>query len=507
MSKTTFSSESSKVCDDQEVQLEEFLIQMLVYSKNDLDYFNSIILDRPPFCDYQKQWCQDLMEYRCLAVETGNQTGKDYWIGCVVPWWLATRPESLVVVTGPGQTTLGSVTWKEIRRAVEGSAFLEIFKPTVSIGIKTSPHTVRLNNGSMALGFSTTNIERASGQHAGELLVVVEEASGLSKEIWDAVESFGYSKLIAIGNPLRADGGFVDLCNRAARDRELGIPRAQSTIHRNVPSTASPHAAWEKSPVGLADRTWIEATRRNFGADSLYTRIHIDAIRPSLSNEQLISKEDLDRCTATATIQECSQRRAGNAGGVAGVKRIGCDVGEGVGRARTVIFVRDDLGILECHSSRYTNARDAAEIIARLAAKHGVYETNISYDRAGEAGKKLNSNLDRLGFKGAREYRGGGNVGFKYAKNNRTGCACAFARRLDPDFSGRNSAATWKPFAIEPGEQWPLLRAELLELRYHLLGSDLTSLETKEDMSERLGRSPDFADAITQTFACEAVRG
>jgi hypothetical protein len=34
-----------------------------------------------------------------------------------------------------------------------------------------------------ALGYSTTSVERASGQHAKDLLVIIEEASGVEDEI------------------------------------------------------------------------------------------------------------------------------------------------------------------------------------------------------------------------------------------------------------------------------------------------------------------------------------
>ena len=64
----------------------------------------------------------------------------------------------------------------------------------------------------------------------------------------------------------------------------------------------------------------------------------------------------------------------------------------------------------------------------------------------------------------------------------------------------------WHPFSIQITEKWPAIREELLGLRYHLHG-DLSALESKEDMMERLGRSPDFADALTMTFLAEAVIG
>src|SRR5208337_2573593 len=163
------------------------------------------------------------------------------------------------------------------------------------------PHTVTLGPGWQALGYSTTTIDGASGQHAGQLLVIVEEASGLEKEMWDAIESLGYTKLVAIGNPLKAEGGFVDLCNQALSDQVRGVPTFEAACYKNLPSTASPHATWSKSPVGLADRTWLDACERKYGRDSLWFRCHVLAIRPSLVNEQLIPEADLDRCVTRET--------------------------------------------------------------------------------------------------------------------------------------------------------------------------------------------------------------
>ena len=323
----------------------EWLKNRLRATHNDPDLFNGTILGRSPYCDYQRQWCSDLVAYRCVGIETGNQTGKDYWIGGIVPWWLYTRKDSLVIVTGPGQSLLGSVTWKEIRRAITNAPLLQLIRPsTVSTGVKTSPHTVTLGPGWQALGYSTTSIERASGQHAGQLLVIVEEASGLDKEMWDAIESLGYTKLVAIGNPLKAEGGFVDLCNQALSDKVRGVPQIEATCYHNLPSTASPHSGWSKSPVGLADRTWLDAAARKYGRDSLWYRCHVLAIRPSLVNEQLIPEADLDRCVTRRNMRSSVAKIRQHDKSKAGRPRLGCDVGEGCGNARTVVFVRDELG-------------------------------------------------------------------------------------------------------------------------------------------------------------------
>ena len=58
----------------------------------------------------------------------------------------------------------------------------------------------------MCLGYSTTTCERASGQHAKDLLVIADEASSLEPEISGALESLNYSRLLFMLNPIRADG-------------------------------------------------------------------------------------------------------------------------------------------------------------------------------------------------------------------------------------------------------------------------------------------------------------
>jgi hypothetical protein len=440
------------------------------------------------------------MEYRCLAIETGNQVGKDYWIAGVITAWLLTRKDSLVIVTGPGQSLLGSVTWKEVRRAINGAPIPLGAK--ISAGIKTSPHTVTLGSGWQALGYSTQGVERASGQHAGQLLVIVEEASGVEDETWDALESLGYAKLVAIGNPLRADGGFVDLCDQAAKDRARGVPARFATVHRNLPSTASPHADLERSPVGLADHTWIDASARKYGINSLWYRCHVDAIRPSLINEQLIPPEHLDRCITDETAAIVAELREQGKGGR---KRATCDVGEGVGHSKSVIFIMDDLGELERSASRYTGPRDAAAELARLAQKWGVKEDGISYDGAGQTGKRLGNCLAAQGYARARAYFGSSSGG-KRATNLRTACALALARRLDPDHYRGPGSGAFVPFRLSPGADWEAMREELLGLRYHLAG-DQSALEQKSDWMDRLGRSPDFADSLGQGFRLEAIEG
>ena len=252
------------------------LAALLSECRDDPHLFNELfVADGRSFWTRQRELCRAIVEYRTVVCYSGNMVGKDFTIGRIIWWWLYTRPDSLVIVTGPSQTLLGSVTWKEVRRAKPRLASARL-----SRGVKTSPQQCDLGNGWQALGFSTTSIERASGQHNDQLLVIVDEASGVEDEIWDAIESLGYQRLVCIGNPIRAEGKFVDLIRQADLDAADGVPPRLAVKAIQIPSTDSPHASLEKSPWGIADATWLESCYRRYGRDSLWVRSHIDRAHP-----------------------------------------------------------------------------------------------------------------------------------------------------------------------------------------------------------------------------------
>ncbi len=238
---------------------------------------------------------------------------KGFLIGGLVPWFLWTRENSLVYICGAGQTQIGSVLFKEIRRAVQNSPFWNagLLPMTISPGIKSSPATATIQPGWGALGFSTSTIERASGHHAAEMLVIVDEASGVPDESWQAIDSLGFSKMLVAGNPIRSDGKFAELCDQGDRDWLEQRPPHLACRHFNVPSTASPHAHLDRSPWGMADKTWLEAVGRAPGKNSPWYRSHVEAIRPKLSHDTLIQHQWLELALSPETGAAASRIRGG----------------------------------------------------------------------------------------------------------------------------------------------------------------------------------------------------
>lgn len=459
--------------------------------------FHRRVLKRAPFWWRQEQICQSILDYRVTVVFSGNATGKDYLLGSVIPWWGFTRRNSLVMVTGVSQTLLGSVTFKEVRRAVAGSPVLSRLGIRMSQGIKASPQTVEFGPGWHALGFSTTNVERASGQHSPDLLAIINEGSGVEDHIYDAVDSWVYKRLLVFGNPIRADGRFVELMRQAEADRLDQVPKHLAVNAIQIPSTDSPHATLDHSPFGLADKTWLDAMARQYGVDSLWYRSHVKAEIPELSADTLIPEQWIDRAVAAvhAPLQPFDA--------LSKTRRIACDLSEGVGRDSTAIVVRDDDGILEWVAGSTLAIPEAAQRIAELARRWRVEHHRISYDSLG-IGRDLKHHLIRCGITAAVPYAGNGRPRDRSRFTNlRTEAAWRLRDRLNPDRSKdpRWPLSTQPPaFAIPADANLPMLREEIQALTYECVRNQVR-LVPKDDLCAQLGRSPDRCDALLQSFA------
>ena len=460
---------------------EQLIADLLASCYDAPGLFNEAILGRQPYWWRQVEICDSIVAYKTTIVESGNSVGKSYIAAGIILWWLYTRPVPLVVTTAPSQTLLGTVLFKELRKAHSGSRVP--LGGTITVSPNASPQTLMLPDGASVLGIATKGVERFSGQHNPNLLALVDEGSGIDEQIWEAIFSQKPKKLVVFGNPLKADGPFVDLARRGEREREnQSIPRHRRANTITIPSTDSPDIHLEESPRGLADRGFIEESKRQYGEASLWYRTHVKALRPTASHDGLIPPEWIDVCCGAVRSRDHPW----------GVRRIGCDLGEGVGRDKTVIVVRDDLGVLEWSANHGMGLAEAAAEIARLARKYRVRDEHITYDALG-IGRDLPLDLERHGITEAIAYKGSYSGGTDFT-NLRTAAAWQLRLRLEP---GRDGPPI---FAIPADDHWGHFRKEIGMLRYDLVG-EKTRLEPKEDLCKRLGHSPDYADALIQTFA------
>ncbi|HWE35652.1 MAG TPA: hypothetical protein VG406_03705 [Isosphaeraceae bacterium] len=477
------------------------LAELLARCRDDPCLFNAAILRRPPYWWRQVEVCRSVARYRTTCVVAGNAVGKDYVVGGIIPWWLLTRPRSLCVTTGPSQTLLGTVTWKELRRAVDGAPIplgLEVTRAA-----KASPLLARLGEGWQAIGLASNSLERLSGQHEVDLLAIVEEASGVEEYAWSAIRSLNPSKLLVIGNPNAPETDYHRLARRGLAERaDATIPDHKRAVTITIPATESPDIGLDRSPRGLADLGFLEEAERTYGRDSLWWLIHVGAKFPDQAFDQLIPNAWVDRCIAVAEPDRRDRPLT---------RRIAADLGEGTGAAHTVIGVGDELGLLVVEGSDRLDMAGTAQAIDQLMRRCGVKQEHVTYD-AGGRGKDLARYLEQYRITEAVPYYGGGKGGPTHA-NRRSLCGWRLRQRLDPkrplerppepprpkspfDPESAPAAVRLQPaYHVPLGPYWARLSEELVSLRYGLDGKKI-ALEPKDVMSRRLGRSPDYVDML-----------
>src|SRR5204863_476872 len=141
----------------------------------------------------------------------------------------------------------------------------------------------------LALGLSTDRPERFQGHHAEHLLLVVDEASGVEEEIYEAAAGFLTSpgaRLLLIGNPTRTSGEFFQAFH-AARS-------FYSTIR--ISAFDTPAFTGERLPADvvrrLVSRRWVEDHTRKWGERSPLYQVRIDAEFPSQSDDVVVALAD-----------------------------------------------------------------------------------------------------------------------------------------------------------------------------------------------------------------------
>lgn len=470
--------------------------------------FHEAVLGRKPFYPKQEAIAASCATHRYTVVPTAHALGKTWMAPSIALWWLMTRPGSLVVTTSPSNTQLVNALWGGMRAAYRNARFP--LPGEISEGAAT-PQTLRLGPRWYAIGWAAKKPESFQGQRPddGELLVIVDESSGVEQPIWDAIESLGADSHLILGNPIRSRGHFRALYDLA----EAGAPGYRAF---NLSAFDSPYADLTDDqvrarglPKGLATGSWIERMRRLYGEASLFWRTRVLARFPDEDLDQLIPPAWADRCYLAPRVE-----------GPGGIRGLSLDVAKGTGRDGTVAMVGDRLGLLACHRDNRTDLVGAAQLGAKLSRDWGVAHDRIVYDAGGWAGTELARHLAALGVTTAVPFFGGAKQKGLY-RDRKTAGAWKLRQRLDPERPellapppapvnrgwtlldhGRipepDRARLPAHYAIPPGvigPQWDDLRQELTEFRYSNDGRQI-ALEKKEDLVERLGRSPDLADTL-----------
>lgn len=398
-----------------------------------------------------------IKEKKNLVITSGHSLGKDFIAGGLVPYFLHVWAPCIVITTAPTDRQVDAVMWGEIKN--------HYAKAKIPLPGRILTNRIDIGPKHYAIGFTTKDtgqmVGKFQGFHADRVFVIVSEAQAVENAIFeqiDAILTGDIGLMIQIGNPLRASGRFAD--DIKAKDRNIVL---------RLSCLDNPNYIEKKTIVpGLASYEWVEDKRARWGVDDPRWSSRVLGQIPKSSIDNVFSQALIDKMMKYKTKETRCYR-----GTAVDVGRFGDD--------ESVIYGGTN-GMIE-KTDAYTGLSTTATASRALIVNGAVQGNFIIIDGDGVGGGTIDTLRDmRLGEIDVVEIHSAGKADDTQFEN----------LRAEMWFKAKNRAEEGN--ASVPGDD-PALIEELMEVKYFFNKKGKIQIEPKEDIKERLGRSPNRADA------------
>lgn len=446
-----------------------------------------------------------------VMVRSANNVGKSYLSALASIWFYCTRDPSIVILTAPTFRQVVGVTFKEVRRLYKGEGLF----PRAP-RIETNPFHV-------LTGFTATDESSFQGLRERSNLIVFEECTGISAEIWSSaagILSGGESAWLAIHNP-------TDSASQAYIEEQSGAWRVfglSAFEHPNVLAELSGLEAPIPSAVRL-DR--LSVNMRKWG---MFTEDPdeegIDLLSPSTYKVDFLSEVMVERTTAhfpgrywTPTTPEGDSRILGRYPRQSAYSIFSewmFDRAERI-EPNAPLFQRNDIPVIGCDVARFGDdktvihlRRGRQSLLHESHAKRDTVQTAnrlkelcISFARECNCNpKRVQVNIDDTGVGGGvTDQKGDFNfVGVNYSERARDDERYDKVRSevlFDLGERMRAGRVAIHSLSREIRQQ---LRQQAVGITYKLDNFGRRVAEPKSKMKERIGRSPDDLDAMALAY-------
>ena len=441
---------------------------------------------------------------KMTAVASGTSRGKDFVAACAAMCFMYLTPRwengklvanTKIAMTAPTGRQVTNIMVPEIRRLFRNAGFLP--GRLVSDDIRTDYEEWFLT------GFkaSDDNTEAWSGFHAVNTMFVVTEASGISEATYNAIEGNlqGNSRMLIVFNP-NITTGYAARAMKSDRYTKFRLSslNAENVVKKRIVIPGQVDYDWVKDKVD----TWCEKVSRDsfdegqgdfkwkgalYRPNDLF-RVKVLGLFPKVSEDVLIPYEWIEIANKRwLRMQEEGFIPAKSC-------RLGVDVA-GMGRDNSVLCSRYGNYVAEFKAHQSGGKADHMAVAGMVVSYLNNPKSKAFIDTIGE-GAGVFSRLEELGYNNA--------ISCKYSEGA-TGCSditgqytfvnirayCYWAVRdwLNP----KNNFGA----ALPPCNQ---LLEEATETHWKFTSNGSILIEAKEDIKKRLKRSPDYMDALANTF-------
>ena len=216
-------------------------------------------------------------------------SGKTFSAARIALWFLFAHLNSVVVTTAPTFRQVEQLLWREIRAAHKFAS--------IPLGGDMLKTRFEINEDWFAIGVSSKTPEGVAGFHAENILVIGDESSGISREIFEAIEGMLTSdgaRLLMLGNPTTNDGyfaeSFTDPDVKKIHISAFDTPNFTLNAIRSVADLTDENV--ERARVyfpGLVTPRWALSMLKKYGSDSDVWRVRVMGEFPKGEADVLIS--------------------------------------------------------------------------------------------------------------------------------------------------------------------------------------------------------------------------
>ena len=453
--------------------------------------------------DKQKQILSAIAAKRSVAVRSCNGAGKTFTAAITILWWLMSYDNAIVITTAPSERQVREILWRELRN---------LYVPVRDIiGGKLTRTRLEFSPKRYAYGFSTNTEDRFQGFHSGNILVIVDEASGVDEFIYNAISGVTTSrnsKLLLIGNPHGYAGTFYDAFHKDRKQFEtihisaFDLPafKDQAITEENIKDVEYPdpitddtdvipagntvfpaeagiqgNINYADSLIGLSSPQWALDLFNRQGPQSSVYQTRVLGQFPEEADDTLIPLRDVE-----AAVKRQSQIPTDTP------PVMGVDVAR-FGNDKTVIIIRHGPKVIYIDELRKSDIVNTTGAVVTAALKYKV--KNVIVDEIGVGAGvldnlKADKRFDAIGLNGS---------------NSPNNTELYLNKRVEV-FDGLRQRFADGDISI-PND--PELISQLASLTYKYNARGQLQLESKDQIRSTGRQSPDKADAIALAFTSD----
>lgn len=192
--------------------------EILFYRTNPCAFIEDVIFGKNSeykISPHQKQLIEAVRDYKRVSAKSGKGCGKTSGISWIILWFITVFENPKIIVTAPTAPQIKTALWTELSLWLNRSLLRYIFeKTTEKLFLKESKATWYCE------ARTARDKESMQGIHAENLLILIDEASGLSEEIFETLDTTltgKNNKIVMIGNPTQVTGPFYDAFHKFSK--------------------------------------------------------------------------------------------------------------------------------------------------------------------------------------------------------------------------------------------------------------------------------------------------